>query len=384
MMTSRSNMKLTCDFKAFRTALATAARACSKENTKPILQSVLVETFASGGNIIGTNNEIGIEIDFACQSSEKGKFLLPASKTLTCIGAVSRPVGDLKIEVKPTVIVLTYLQDGRSWKLPVQNADEHPGFDVEADGDSVTVPGDKLAMALSRAMTSTNEELSSESTTLKGIQCDCDGETLEFTSADGRRVSNQSLSVDDASPFESRSRIISPVLARLVINSVADKGNAKVTFTKNCNRMAVSCDGLVIAGAMIAGNFPDWRPYAYAVRPTSKILVSAPDLLERIAGYDAVNAEGMKRLRVIVSDGKLTLLCPHSQAGAGDSEIPVNYKGEPFTVALSGKFLAQALAALGDRHVEFGFSDDTNPVFLECDDFTYIQMLMENESEVTV
>ena len=377
-------MKLTCDFKEFRSALMTAGRACGTKNQAPILQSVLVTTYLEDGDITGTNNEIGIVVDFYCKSSTSGRFLLPASKTITCLAAVSRPSGDLSIEVKPTTIVLTYLKDGRSWKLPIEDPDKHPGFNVDTSGDSVAVDCGKLAMALTRAMTSTNEELSSESVTLKGIQVDCDGETLEFTSADGKRVSNQTISVDDASRFPAANRIMPPALAKLIVSSIDGKTNAVVTFTPDCNRMAVDCDGLSIAGSMIAGNFPGWRPFAEMVKPTSKILVSASELLERLNGLIPVNAEGTKRVRIIIADNKLTMLCPHSQAGAGECEMDINYKGEPFTVALSGQFFSQALSALGDRHVEFGFSDDVNPVFIECDGFTYIQMLMDNEIEVTV
>src|SRR6478609_4259051 len=111
-------MKLTCDFKEFRSALMAAGRACGSKNQSSYLQSVLVNLHPNGGDITGTNNEIGIVVDFSGKPSvDHGKFLLPASKTITCLASVSRPDGDLSIEVKPTVIVLTYLKDGRSWKL---------------------------------------------------------------------------------------------------------------------------------------------------------------------------------------------------------------------------------------------------------------------------
>jgi len=130
---------------------------------------------------------------------------------------------------------------------------------------------------------------------------------------------------------------------------------------------------------LIEGDFPDYRQ----VIPKSskaKISLSRADFLHALGCASVVSSERAKGVRISVKSGVLEVQASNPDLGEGSYETEIAYNGDELSIGFNGRYLIEALTAMGDGdRVEFLASDDVSPGILrpEGDDsYCYVVMPM--------
>jgi DNA polymerase-3 subunit beta len=130
---------------------------------------------------------------------------------------------------------------------------------------------------------------------------------------------------------------------------------------------------------LIEGDFPDYRQ----VIPKSskaKISLARTDFLHALGCASVVSSERAKGIRILVKSGILEVQASNPDLGEGSYETEVTYSGDELSIGFNGRYLIEALTAMGEgERVEFLASDDVSPGILrpEGDDsYCYVVMPM--------
>jgi hypothetical protein len=194
---------------------------------------------------------------------------------------------------------------------------------------------------------------------------------LKLASADGFRLAVQSIDFDG----EGEALIVRDDLWGIA-NALRKARRVNLSFEatrEGLDRVSLIIDTEAIRYSFQSadGTFPDWEKLIPAEAKT----VSHFDTVEALKAVSSLKAlAGSKSYPIDLTfeNGMVTLSSPDDK---GQAVIPADIEGEPNTVRLDGKYLADALRAC-DGMVDMRLMDSKSPVLFTVDGYQIVTMPM--------
>ncbi len=127
--------------------------------------------------------------------------------------------------------------------------------------------------------------------------------------------------------------------------------------------LGLSGGGKFTTTRLIDAEFPPYRqllPSDYS----SRAILHVPALTEAIKRVSLV-AERGTQVRLEFEDGSLRLAAGGDDEGSAEEELPVDYEGEPVTIAFNPSYLADGLGALHAERAELTFTTPNRPALIK-------------------
>lgn len=348
--------------------------AISPRSTLPVLANILFEATADGLRLSSTDLEVGIRCLVKADVKSTGVTTVPA-KTL---GEFLRTLDDGRdVAIKMGDNQKMEIRSGRDrCSLACLPKDDYPVL-PEFNMDKAIALNHSLVRDMIRK---TIFSVSTDETryVLNGVNFVIENDTLTLIATDGRRLAFIQRTLAD------KKSAVGAIIPTKAVNELArvlagDEKGADVYMGFTENQVTFQYKGVVIISRLIEGNFPSFDQ----VIPKShdiQLKLKTKNILQATQRAAVGTLERGGSVRYNLAPGRLQISASAQGRVEVESEIEVDYKGDPFVIAFNPAYLVDVLKALECDEVLLELSTPLNPGVIRPvgdDHYKYVVMPMQ-------
>ena len=355
----------------FADAVAWVARILPTRPTVPVLSGVLLTGSDDGLTISGYDYEVSAEVRVTAEIASPGSVLV-SGRLLSDITR-SLPAKPVDVTVEGTRVSLSC--GSARFSLPTMAVEDYPTLPSLPDETGV-IASDLFGQAIGQVAVAAGRD--DTLPMLTGIRVEISGEKVVLAATDRFRLAVRELTWSTASAdIEAAVLVPAKTLAEA---ARAGTDGADVHLSLGAGA-AVGKDGLLgirsngkrTTSRLLDAEFPKFRQLLPAEH-TAVATVGVAELTEAIKRVALVADRGAQ-VRMEFSDDSLRLTAGGEDAvGRAEEDLPVQFYGDPLTIAFNPTYLTDGLGSLHSEKVAFGFTTSSRPAVLRPagDDDAYV------------
>jgi DNA polymerase III subunit beta len=344
----------------FADAVAWVARNLPTRPTVPVLAGVLLTGSEDGLTISGFDYEVSAEVRVAAEIASPGSVLV-SGRLLSDITR-SLPAKPVDVSVEGTRVSL--ICGSARFSLPTMAVEDYPTLPALPDETGV-VSSELFAEAIGQVAVAAGRD--DTLPMLTGIRVEILGETVVLAATDRFRLAVRELTWSiTAAEIDAAVLVPAKTLAEM---AKAGNSDADVHLSLGAGA-AVGRDGLLGIDSngkrsttrLLDAEFPKFRQLLPAEH-TAIATMGVAELTEAIKRVALVADRGAQ-VRMEFGDGVLRLAAGADDVGRAEEDLPVDFSGEPLTIAFNPTYLTDGLGSLHSDRVTFGFTTPSRPAVL--------------------
>lgn len=345
---------------AFADAVAWAAKNLPTRPTVPVLAGVLLTGSDDGLTISGFDYEVSAEAQVAAEIASPGSVLVSGR----LLSDITRALPDKPVDfyVDGTRVSLTC--GNVRFSLPTMAVEDYPTLPT-LPAETGTLPADLFAEAIGQVAIAAGRD--DTLPMLTGIRVEISGETVVLAATDRFRLAVRELSWSAVSP-DLQAAVLVPAKT-LAEAAKAGTDGSDVHLSLGAGSV-VGKDGLLgISGGgkrsttrLLDAEFPKFRQLL-PTEHTAVVTIGVAELTEAIKRVALVADRGAQ-VRMEFADDALRLSAGADDVGRAEEDLPVDFAGEPLTIAFNPTYLTDGLGSVHSERVSFGFTTPSKPAVL--------------------
>lgn len=373
-------MKFTFDKDAMVKEIGIAQEIISTKNAGSILSTVLLKAQDNCLVIKATDIKVNFETKIPVQVMEEGSTTVYCATFMGILANLDE--GEIEfsqnfssdgnqagVEIKPVI--------GKSkYQLKSMSQENFPEFDTSDDLPYFEVSSKDLKEMISQ----TSFAVSVEETRyfMNGVYFEKKGDSLNLVGTDSRRLSFASKSllagVTDFPPA-----IVHPKILGIISKHAPEEGNISIAVV---DKMIFFKFGSYKFGAvLLEGRFPDYTRVIPEKQQYS-FQVDKNDLVKAMKRISLLVEKDSGRIYFTISDGVLKLSSQNKNLGYAEEEIPCEYAGQKYVIALNYRYVEEPLKVISTERIAFEFTEEMKAVTMKPEpqaDYFHIIMPMQKE-----
>jgi DNA polymerase-3 subunit beta len=352
-------MKITCTTEELAKGVQTIQSALSSRTTLPILLNFLMETEKSKLKLVSTDLQMGVKHFIKAEIENEGSITIPAKKfadILHTLPPENEVFLTLDAESKVTV------KCGRSrFLITGTPKSEYPVLPEFSKSNAFSVSSLQLCDMIRRTIFAASSDETRY--VLNGVYWVAAGGNLEMVATDGRRLA---LVKREMLPKTREFRAIIPtkILQELLrVLGDADAKDEQILVAMTENQVAFQTENTTMLSRLVEGNFPN---YEQVIPEKKDITLSIPtkSLLTITKQAALCSQDRGGSVKFTLRKGLLHVSAS-SQTLEFEDEMPVDYKGDEFSIAFNPHYFLEGLKAMGTEKVLLSLTTPVNPALLE-------------------
>jgi len=344
----------------FADAVAWVARILPSRPTVPVLSGVLLTGSDDGLLISGYDYEVSAEVRVAAEIASPGSVLV-SGRLLSDITR-SLPAKPVDVSVEGTRVSLTC--GSARFSLPTMAVEDYPTLPTLPDETGI-VASDLFGQAISQVAIAAGRD--DTLPMLTGIRVEISGEKVVLAATDRFRLAVRELTWStDSTDLEAAVLVPAKTLAEA---AKAGTDGAEVHLSLGSG-ISVGKDGLLgirsngkrTTSRLLDAEFPKFRQLLPSEH-TAVATVGVAELTEAIKRVALVADRGAQ-VRLEFSQDALHLSAGADDVGRAEEDLPVEFSGDPLTIAFNPTYLTDGLGSLHSEKVTFGFTTPSRPAVL--------------------
>lgn len=371
-------MKLTCAREPLTNAFSLAASIAPPRSPKEILRNVKIT--ASGGKITltATDMEVGIrlEVTEGVDVETEGTALLPVVRTM----AILRESNDetLTLETDDSGVQVSGARS--RFHLPGNNPDEFPPV-ASFEEDKYHVISSRLFRSMVRRTVFATDTDNSRFA-LGGVLLEMVGNSITAVGTDGRRLACVEGEGESVGGHEtSGNSTIVPTRAIQLMERAVDESEDTIDVAARSSDLLVRTESAVIYSRLVEGRYPNWRQVIPKRDEAVQVDMTVGPLFAALRQAAIVTDQESRGIDFTFGDGTLKLEASTKDIGQSQIDLPVAYDGEPVTLTMDHRYLADFCKVLDrEQAFIFEFESASAPALLSTDDgYSYVIMPMSRD-----
>jgi DNA polymerase-3 subunit beta len=344
----------------FADAVAWVARTLPTRPTVPVLAGVLLTGSDEGLTISGFDYEVSAEVRLAAEIASPGTALVSGRLLSDITKALPNKPVDVQVEGTRVSLVC----GSAKFSLPTMAVEDYPTLPTLPE-ETGALPSDVFAEAIGQVAVAAGRD--DTLPMLTGIRVEISGQSVVLAATDRFRLAVRELTWSAAAP-DVEAAVLVPAKT---LSEAAKSGpdGAEVHLSLGAGS-AVGKDGLLgISGngkrsttRLLDAEFPKFRQLL-PTEHTAVATVGVAELSEAIKRVALVADRGAQ-VRMEFSDDVLRLSAGADDVGRAEEDVPVEFAGEPLTIAFNPTYLTDGLGSLHSERVSFGFTTPSRPAVL--------------------
>jgi len=348
--------------------------AAGSRATLPILSNVLIRVDEGKVSLTTTNLDMAVMSCLPVSGSKNGVVTVPAKLIAEFVSNLPRGevveivANDTKVEVKAGACKST---------INGALADDFPEL-PELEADKVVkfaVPVDDFKGGLSQVMMAASNDMTRPA--LTGIYFNTFEGGLYVAATDGYRLAERKI----AEKVEAEVSAIVPVgsLQEVMRSLSEDVNEVEILFDET--QVKFRLDGIEVTSKLVDGSFPDYRQLI-PKDSEIKVELQKSELVRvtKLAALFAREVGGSVMCSTSVENGTFAIAAVANELGENSSEMKTKVEVDG-KVTLNSRFLLDALNAINEEKIYFGFANKLDPVVLKGDgNKNYIHIVMPLKS----
>jgi len=349
-------------------ALSGLCSVAGARTPKEILKCLRVEARPDVLLLTATDLELSLRCAVTqIEVEEPGERLVVADT----LGKIVRECSDELLSIETDESMLHVRGASSHFQIMTQDAAEFPPVSVmEGEPDFSIEHG-----LLCRLVAWTVFAAARDSTryAINGVLWQVEGDTLTLTATDGRRLSVGRGKLSSASSTAPPSAIV-PAKALGVFNRLSAEADVQVGVKITGNQLLMSVGGALLGSSLLEGRFPKYQD----VIPTDcdrQVRLNTSEFLSSLKQAALLTNEESKGVRLLFSDGNLTLSSRAPEQGEATIMMSAVFEGEPLEIGFNPVFLLDVLRVVHTDEITFELKEANRPGVVRVDDdFVYVIM----------
>ena len=344
----------------FAEAVAWVARNLPSRPTVPVLAGVLLTGSEEGLTVSGFDYEVSAEVRIPAEIASPGTVLV-SGRLLSDI-VRSLPARPVDVTVEGTRVALTC--GSARFSLPTMAVEDYPTLPTLPEETGV-VSSDLFAEAIGQVAVAAGRD--DTLPMLTGIRVEISGEKVVLAATDRFRLAVRELVWSTTSEgVEAAVLVPAKTLAEA---AKAGTDGEEVHLSLGAGS-AVGKEGLLGIRSkgksgttrLLDSEFPKFRQLLPAEH-TAMATIGVAELTEAIKRVALVADRGAQ-VRMEFADDVLRLSAGADDVGRAEEDLPVDFSGDPLTIAFNPTYLTDGLGSLHADRVTFGFTTPSRPAVL--------------------
>jgi DNA polymerase-3 subunit beta len=355
-----SDLKVRLVREDFADAVAWVARNLPTRPTVPVLAGVLLTGTEDGLTISGFDYEVSAEVQVPAEIASPGSVLVSGRLLSDITRAL--PAKPVDVSVEGTRVSLVC--GSARFSLPTMAVEDYPTLPALPEETGV-ISADLFAEAIGQVAVAAGKD--DTLPMLTGIRVEISGEAVVLAATDRFRLAVRELTWSTSSPsLEAAVLVPAKTLAEA---AKAGTSGSEVHLALGAGS-AVGKEGLLgirSAGKrsttrLLDAEFPKFRQLLPSEH-TAIATIGVAELTDAIKRVALVADRGAQ-IRMEFSEGVLHLSAGADDVGRAEEDLPVDFAGEPLTIAFNPTYLTDGLGSLHSSRVTFGFTTPSRPAVL--------------------
>jgi DNA polymerase III subunit beta len=356
----------------FADAVAWVARILPTRPTVPVLSGVLLTGSDEGLTISGYDYEVSAEVRVAAEIASPGSVLV-SGRLLSDI-TKSLPAKPVDVSVEGTRVLLSC--GSARFSLPTMAVEDYPTLPSLPEETGV-VSSELFGQAISQVAVAAGRD--DTLPMLTGIRVEISGEKVVLAATDRFRLAVRELTwTTDSADIEAAVLVPAKTLAEAA-RAGTDGADVHLSLGAGATvgkdgLLGIRSNGKRTTSRLLDAEFPKFRQLLPAEH-TAVATIGVAELTEAIKRVALVADRGAQ-VRMEFSADSLRLSAGGEDAvGRAEEDLPVEFSGDPLTIAFNPTYLTDGLGSLHSPKVNFGFTTSSRPAVLRPageDDESYV------------
>jgi DNA polymerase III subunit beta len=344
----------------FADAVAWVARNLPTRPTVPVLAGVLLTGSDDGLTISGFDYEVSAEVRLAAEIASPGTVLVSGR----LLSDITRALPDKPVDVHVDGTRVSLTCGSARFSLPTMAVEDYPTLPTLPE-ETGALPAEVFAEAISQVAVAAGRD--DTLPMLTGIRVEISGEKVVLAATDRFRLAVRELTWSAASPDIEAAVLVPAKTLAEAAKTGTDGGEVHLSLGAGATvgkegLLGISGNGKRSTTRLLDTEFPKFRQLL-PTEHTAVASVGVGELTEAIKRVALVADRGAQ-VRMEFSDDALRLSAGADDVGRAEEDLPVDFTGEPLTIAFNPTYLTDGLGSLHAERVSFGFTTPSRPAVL--------------------
>lgn len=349
-------MKLHCFKNDLKEACLLSEKITSKNNTLPILNTLLFSSEKSKLKVSSTNLEVGFEMWIPARVEKEGRVAIPARVISNFINAF--PEDHITLEAEKENLRISSEHVSSLLKGCIN--DDFPRFPVLKNKQLFRIPVSTLRSGLlsvyfSTASSDIKPEISSVCVFINKKT------PLTFVATDSFRLSCKEFNEE----FGETTSFLIPSKSVVELLRVIETKDGDIEVYIDQNQILFTHNKFHFTSRLTNGVFPDYKQIV-PKKFSTEVIISRATLINvlRTAGVFSGRLFSVG-VKIYSSDHIIEVQTAEGNTGEHNARIPASVHGEDVQLSFNNRYLLDALAHTPEENIRMGFNGDGKPIFIQ-------------------
>ena len=355
-------MKIRVERDGLADAVAWVARSLPSRPPVPVLGGVLLDAGSDEGDtgdtltVSGFDYEVSAQVGVPATIAAGGKTLVSGRLLADITKAL--PNHPVEIAVDGSRVSITC--GSAKFSLPTMPVEDYPALPAMPQRAGA-LAGEVFAEAVGQVAVAAGKD--DTLPMLTGVRVEFNGGKLTLVATDRFRLAMREFEWEPADEVETA--VLVP--ARNLADAAKTLGGAGTTvelsLASGDGLLGLSGTGRRTTSRLLDAEFPKYRQLLPAEHNAAAIIdvSSLQDAIKRVS----LVAERGTQVRLEFSDGGLRLSAGGDDEGSAEEELPVEFTGDPVTIAFNPGYLLDGLAAVRTDRAHLSFTTPSRPALIK-------------------
>jgi DNA polymerase III subunit beta len=355
-------MKIRVERDGLAEAVAWVARSLPSRPPVPVLGGVLLDAGSEEGDtadaltVSGFDYEVSAQVGVPATIAAGGKTLVSGRLLADITKAL--PNHPVEIAVDGSRVSITC--GSAKFSLPTMPVEDYPALPAMPQRAGA-LAGEVFAEAVSQVAIAAGKD--DTLPMLTGVRVEFNGGKLTLVATDRFRLAMREFDWDPADEVDTAVLVPARTLAEAAKTLGGAGSKVELSLASGDGLLGLSGTGRRTTSRLLDAEFPKYRQLLPADHNSAAIIqVSAlQDAIKRVS----LVAERGTQVRLEFSDGGLRLSAGGDDEGSAEEELPVEFTGEPVTIAFNPGYLLDGLAAVRTDRAHLSFTTPSRPALIK-------------------
>ncbi len=351
-------MKFVVSREALLKPLQLVAGVVERRQTLPVLANVLLVLNDNQLSLTGTDLEVEIVGRLELEApGVSGEITVPARKLVDICRSLPENASIEFILEEGRLLV----KSGRSrFTLSTLPASDFPNVEDTPGNLQFQCAQEEIKRLLER----TSFAMAQQDVRyyLNGMLWEVRQDQLRVVATDGHRMAmcTRAVAVNTADVIQA----ILPRKGVLELARLLDDSNAQVEVTLSSNHIRVTTSDYTFTSKLVDGKFPEYE--RVLPRGGNKVVIGSRLALKQAFARTAIlSNEKYRGVRLLLSDGMLTIVANNPEQEEAEEQVLVDYSGDSLEVGFNVSYLQDVANVINHENIKMTLSDANSSALLE-------------------
>lgn len=354
-------MKIRVERDSLADAVAWVARSLPSRPPVPVLGGVLLDAGSADGTdgltVSGFDYEVSATVSVPATIADEGRTLVSGRLLADITKAL--PAKPVEISVDGSRVAIAC--GNAKFSLPTMPVEDYPSLPAmpQHAGEAA---GEVFGQAVSQVAIAAGKD--DTLPMLTGVRVEITGDKLTLVATDRFRLAMREFAWNPSGDVEDAAVLVPARTLAEAAKALGTSGRTvELALSSGDGLLGLSGSGRRATTRLLDAEFPRYRQLLPSEQSSAAVIAVAP-LVEAIKRVSLV-AERGTQVRLEFADGALRLTAGGDDEGSAEEELPVEFTGDPVTIAFNPTYLQDGLAALHADRAELSFTTPNRPALIK-------------------